>query len=100
MAAFGQEWVFADYLDRQRRGLGDLLVAWADGRPVGDVFLWRAPSDQPAVREKQPDTPVITHLEVAPAWQRRGIGSALLEAVERLAFEHGHGVGLPRRWRG
>ncbi len=92
VAAFGQNWVFADYLDRQRRGLGDLLVAWAEGRPVGDVYLWREPAYELEVREKQPDTPVITHLEVAPAWQRRGVGSALMEAVERLAFEHGHGL--------
>ena len=92
VAAFGQEWVFADYLDRQRRGVGDLLVAWAEGRPVGDVYLWREPAYELEVREKQPGTPVITHLEVAPAWQRRGVGSALMEAVERLAFEHGHGL--------
>lgn len=92
VAALGQERVFADYLVRQRRGLGDLLVAWAEGRPVGDVYLWREPAYELEVREKQPDTPVITHLEVPPAWQRRGVGSALMDAVERLAFEHGHGL--------
>jgi GNAT superfamily N-acetyltransferase len=91
VTALGQEPFFTDRLDRQRRGLGGLLAAWVGDLPVGDVYLWCEPADQPVLREKLSDVPVLQHLEVLAQWQRRGIGSALLDAAERLAFENGHG---------
>ena len=99
VAAMGQRPFFADRLDRQRRGLGTLFVAWLGDRPVGDVYLTFEPADEPELHENAPGSPVINHLEVASPWQRRGIGSALLDAAERKAYEEGHsfvclGVGV------
>jgi GNAT superfamily N-acetyltransferase len=99
VAAFGQEHYFRGRLERQRRGVGDVLIAWCDGRVVGDVHLIREPVAEAEIREKLPAAPQISHLEVAPEYRRQSIASALLDAVEALAFEHGHttvclGVGV------
>jgi hypothetical protein len=47
VAAFGSRHFFGDCLARQGGGDGVLLVAWLDGRPVGDVFLARHPAEEP-----------------------------------------------------
>ncbi len=85
----GQERFFTGYLDRQRTGAGTLLVAWLDGRPVGDVYLRCEPADEPEIREHLAGVPLLVHHEVHPEHQRRGIGTALIEAAERLAAERG-----------
>ncbi|HJW63533.1 MAG TPA: GNAT family N-acetyltransferase, partial [Actinomycetes bacterium] len=64
MAVLGQRHFFTDRLARQQDGRGVLLVAWLDGRPVGDVFLDRGPADQPEVRHHLPGVPMLDHLEV------------------------------------
>lgn len=92
VATFGQERYFRDRLDRQLRGAGDLLVAWCDGQAVGDLHLVREPVDEPEIRDRLPGVPQISHLEVSPAYRRRGVASALLAAAERLALEHGHAM--------
>ncbi len=99
VATLGQEHFFRDRLARQAAGLGELFVAWAGSTPVGDVYLWREQADEPAVRERLGWTPTINHLEVAPAWQNRGLGTALIRAAERHATELGYrqiclGVGV------
>jgi GNAT superfamily N-acetyltransferase len=76
-----------------------LLVAWVDGRPVGDVFLSLGPADEPEVRRHLPGVPTLVHLEVVGPLQRRGIGTALVRAGEDVARRLGHdrvalGVGL------
>jgi GNAT superfamily N-acetyltransferase len=99
IAALGQEHFFRDRLARQAAGLGELFVAWAGSTPVGDVYLWREQADEPAVRERLGWTPTINHLEVAPAWQNRGLGTALIRAAEWHATDLGYrqiclGVGV------
>ena len=76
-----------------------LLVAWLDGRPVGDVFLALDPAGEPEVRRRLPGVPRLVHLEVLGPVQRRGIGTALVLAGEDTARRLGHrrlalGVGL------
>jgi GNAT superfamily N-acetyltransferase len=96
---FGERAYFGDCLAKQHAGGGALLVAWLDGRPVGDVFLDRDPAEEPQVRRWLPGVPRLDHLEVLAPLQRRGIGTALLRAGEATARALGHrwvalGVGL------
>jgi GNAT superfamily N-acetyltransferase len=81
---------FTDRLARQQDGRGVLLVAWLDGRPVGDVYLTWEPADVPEVRRHLPGVPQLSHLEVVGPLQRRGIGTALLRAAEDTARQLGH----------
>jgi GNAT superfamily N-acetyltransferase len=90
VAALGQRHYFADRLARQQGEAGVLLVAWLEGRPVGDVFLTWEPADEPEVRRWLPGVPRLVHLEVLGRLQRRGIGTALIRAGEDLARRLGH----------
>jgi GNAT superfamily N-acetyltransferase len=106
VAGFGDRHFFTECLARQRAGGGVLLVAWLDGRPVGDVFLDCGPADEPEVRRHLPGVPRLAHLEVHGQLWRRGIGTALVRAGEDAARRLGHrrlalGVGLdnPNAWR-
>lgn len=99
VAAFGQSQYFADRLARQRRGVGELLIAWRDGRPVGNGCLWREEPYEEAVRRHLGHIPTLTHLEVLPAEQGQGIGTQLIGAAERIATDLGYwqislGVGV------
>jgi GNAT superfamily N-acetyltransferase len=99
VAVLGERHWFTDRLARQQRGGGVLLVAWLDGRPVGEVFLECEPATEPEVRRQLPGVPRLDHLEVAgPLWGQ-GIGTALICAAEGSARQLGHerialGVGL------
>ena len=86
----GSRHFFDDCLARQRGGDGVLLVAWLDGRPVGDVFLAPDPADEPEVRRWLPGVPRLVHLEVDGRLWRRGIGTALIQAGEDTARRLGH----------
>jgi GNAT superfamily N-acetyltransferase len=99
VAALGQRHFFTDHLARQRDGGAVLLVAWLDGRPVGDVFLECGPAAEPEVRRLLPGVPRLIHLEVLGPFQGRGIGTALIRAGEDTARRLGHerialGVGV------
>jgi GNAT superfamily N-acetyltransferase len=99
VAALEERHWFSERLDRQQQGGGVVLVAWLDGRPVGDVYLDCEPAKEPEVRRHLPGVPVLDHLEVlGPLWGR-GIGTALIRAAEDTARQLGHerialGVGL------
>ena len=90
VAAFGSRHFFGDCLTRQGAGDGVLLVAWLEGRPVGDVFLARHPADEPEVRRLLPGVPRLVHLEVDGRLWRRGVGTALIQAGEDSARRLGH----------
>jgi GNAT superfamily N-acetyltransferase len=97
--ALGERHWFADRLARQERGGGLVLVAWLEGRPVGEVFLDCEPAKEPEVRRHLPGVPQLDHLEVLGPFWGRGIGTALIHAAEATARQLGHerialGVGL------
>ncbi|MCK2221656.1 GNAT family N-acetyltransferase [Actinomadura sp. ATCC 31491] len=88
--ALRQEAYFADRLARQAEGHGRLLVAWQDGRVVGNVYLWLAPAEEARLRELLPRVPLLTHLEVVPERRDQGIGTRLVRAAEDRLRALGH----------
>jgi GNAT superfamily N-acetyltransferase len=88
--ALGDRGFLADRLDRQRKGLGVLFVAWLGCRPAGDVYLWLEEAEEPPIRRFLPGVALLTHLEVPFDLRNRGVGQALAGAVEQYLAEHGH----------
>lgn len=86
----GPRHYFADRLGRQDERLGVLLIAWRDGRPIGVVYLWLEPAEEPEIREHLPDTPLLTHLEIHQNHRKQGTGTTLLKAAERRLTKLGH----------
>ena len=89
VAAFGQRAHLADRLSRQRDGQGVMLAAWCGGTPIGMVYLWTEPAEEPEIRDHLPDVPILNHLEVREEWRNRGVGTALVAAAERFLTERG-----------
>jgi putative acetyltransferase len=89
-AAFGGEHgeTVAELVGDLRRDDPDALslVAEEDGRVVGHIMVSRALLDAP--RRLVP-VRTLSPLGVAPEWQRRGIGAALIAAALRRADEQG-----------
>jgi GNAT superfamily N-acetyltransferase len=84
--AFADEDFFIDRLARQSAGDGVLLTAWVGNAPIGVVYLWLDPTEEPEVREHLPDVPFLNRVEVLAEHRNRGVGNALmLAAEERLA---------------
>jgi GNAT superfamily N-acetyltransferase len=106
VAALEQRDFFTDRLADQQAGRGVLLVAWLDGRPVGDGFLDCKPPEETELRRHLPGVPEFGHLEViGPLWGQ-GIGTALIRTAEDTARQLGHnqlvlavGVDNPRARR-
>ncbi|MEO0600292.1 MAG: GNAT family N-acetyltransferase [Myxococcota bacterium] len=82
-SSFGR--THADDLADQATGTLSVIVAFADGEPVGHAFVaWPSPR-RAAVRERYPDCPEIHRLAVMKAFEHRGIGAALVGACEEEA---------------
>jgi GNAT superfamily N-acetyltransferase len=73
---------YTDRLDRQHSGRGELLTAWFGIRPVGDVYLWFDPADEPEIRRHLPDVPLLQRARVAPEHRDKGIGTSLMMMAE------------------
>jgi GNAT superfamily N-acetyltransferase len=86
----GQGPFFTDRLERQAAGLGLLLTAWRDNRPIGDVYLWLEPAEEQEIRERLPETPLLTHLEIHPEHRKRGFGTRLAKAAAQELADRGH----------
>ncbi len=86
----GQRPYFVDRLARQRAGQGILLVAWHAFAAVGDVYLRLEAAEEPELRERLPEVPLLTHLEVVPEHRNRRIGTRLVEEAERRLRDLGH----------
>ena len=87
--AFGEEGAHVVALVEALEEAGHLragLVALQDDELVGHVQLSRAWVD---ARERLVEVLVLSPLSVAPAHQRRGIGSRLVEAAVAVAEERG-----------
>jgi GrpB-like predicted nucleotidyltransferase (UPF0157 family)/GNAT superfamily N-acetyltransferase len=77
---------YEEYYAEQRRGERDVLVARLAGEVVGYVTLLTASGYAPLRALGMPE---IADLNVIREHQRRGIGSALVYAAERLARQRG-----------
>lgn len=82
---------YEQYLAQQAEGARDVFVADLDGGFAGYVtLLWRSP--YAPFRGAQ--IPEIQDLNVLPAFRRRGVGTALLDAAERRVAHRGDVVGI------
>ncbi|MEU0536277.1 GNAT family N-acetyltransferase [Amycolatopsis tolypomycina] len=90
LSSVGDRRYYADRLARQAASLGVLLTAWHSDRPVGDVYLWLEEAEEQPINRRLSGVPLLTHLIVREEARNRGIGSALIAAVENhvVALEH------------
>jgi GNAT superfamily N-acetyltransferase len=87
--AFGQKRYFNDRLDRQHRDRGVLLVAWLNGKPIGNVYLWLERAFEEEVVTRLPGVPLLSHLEVLFEYRKRGVGTALVQKSEEGLIARG-----------
>lgn len=83
--------LFERYLDEQQSGRRLAFVAQADGRLAGYVTLVRRSA---YAHFQQLGVPEIVDLNVLPIFQRRGIGTRLLDRAEQEALEMASQVGI------
>lgn len=74
----------------QEKGLGEILLAFEDGRPVGGVFVSWDLATEPEVRRHLAGVPMIFHLHVAAARRHNGVGRSLLRRAEANLRARGH----------
>lgn len=74
---------FYRYYEEQQAGTRQVFVAETEGQPVGYVTLVPQAAAGPFAGQGIPE---IVDFNVLKKWQRRGIGSALLDAAESAAF--------------
>ncbi|WP_084963568.1 GNAT family N-acetyltransferase [Thermoactinospora rubra] len=92
--AFGHREYFRTHLAKQDEGRGMLLVAFNDRRPVGHVYVWLGPPEEPDLRKGLDDVRLLTRLEVARPYRGRGIGTELVRAAEDVIGRVGSWVAL------
>jgi len=85
---------YEDYYAQQRRGERAVLVARLEGKVVGYVTLLTVSGYAPF---REQGIPEVADLNVINEHQRKGIGSGLVYAAERLARQRGYtavGIGV------
>ncbi len=71
----------------QEREAGVYLIAWYEDEPVGHFLLrWDGPADDTSGRYP-PRTPYLEAGATKPLYQRRGVGTRMIQEAERLARE-------------
>jgi GNAT superfamily N-acetyltransferase len=88
--AMGSAEFFTERYKRQKNKKGVLFIAWLDGEPIGDVYLWLEDADEEIIRTHLPSVPLLTHLEVLPDFRKQGIGTELIAAVEEYLTDNGY----------
>jgi GNAT superfamily N-acetyltransferase len=79
---------FEGYFREHEAGQRVVLVAEEDAGPCGYVtILWRSEGDDASL-------PEIRDFNVLPAFRRRGIGTALMDAAEARVAQESDAVGL------
>ena len=82
-------------LNDQSEGKCVALTAVFEGRPAGYVYVYLNANEGPF---KGKNWPIIVDFNVLRKYQRRGIGSSLMDAAERIASQYADtvclGVGL------
>lgn len=89
-AALGDGGFLIDRWIRQRKDQGVLFFAWVGALPAGSVYLWLQEAEEPPIRRHLPGVALLTHLQVHPELRNRGVGAALVDAVEEHLIELGH----------
>lgn len=92
--AFGYRQHRVESLEQQARGDASYLAAWLNGNLVGQVIIhWQGSSD-PLLAEfvAVNQHPYVAALVVNEGQRSQGIGSRIIEQVERLATGRGHEV--------
>lgn len=74
---------------RKRVGQGECWVAASGGVIVGTIVLKDTTEAKGTPWYERPDVTCFNQFAVEPAWQGRGLGSKLIELVERRAREKG-----------
>ena len=85
--------VHARRLGLQRTGSATYYIAWLGDRPVGHTLVRWGGADNPLLGSATgppPAHPYIEGLAVHAAFQSRGIGAQIIEAVEHEARRHGY----------
>lgn len=75
---------YENRLRHQAEGRAVVLTAEWDGQPAGYVSVYHRAKSGPFAAK---DWPIIVDLGVLQKYQHRGIGTALMDAAERLAAE-------------
>lgn len=75
------------HFDAHYREGGQRIIAAAHDKPIGRIELWR--SDADSRRDLR-----IVDITLLPEWCGRGVGSALLSAVQRAAADDARSVSL------
>ena len=87
---FGNRAKHRQRLALEEEGRAVYLVAWLSGLPVGHVLVRWAGAEAEPMRSRLADCPDVEDLFVVPGLRSTGIGSQLLDRVERLARDRGH----------
>ncbi|MEA5366691.1 GNAT family N-acetyltransferase [Amycolatopsis sp., V23-08] len=87
--ALDDDGFLTDRLARQDNHQGVLFFGWWGTRPAGTVYLWLEEAEEPPIQAHLPGVALLTHLQVHAELRRRGVGTALVGAVEQHLAEQG-----------